>query len=124
MVGTGEALGVLEKASDLDRKIGYFRNNAHRMRYARFRKLGMFTGSGAIEGGIKAIVVRRTKQSGMHWTVEGAADVIALSCQHAQLSDRQQDSDTKASRPSKIIPNKAVMHPTRPASRATVIPGR
>ena len=83
MVGTGEALGVLEKASDLDRKFGYFRNNAHRMRYARFRKLGMFTGSGAIEGGIKAIVVQRAKQSGMHWTVEGAADVIALRCQYA-----------------------------------------
>ena len=63
---------------------GYFRNNAHRMRYAHFRKLGMFTGSGAIEGGIKAIVVQRAKQSGMHWTVEGAADVIALRCHQRQ----------------------------------------
>ncbi len=71
------------KASDLERKLGYFRNNAHRMRYADFRKLGMFTGSGAIEGGIKAIVVQRAKQSGMHWTVKGAADVIALRCHHA-----------------------------------------
>ena len=53
------------------------------MRYADFRKLGMFTGSGAIEGGIKAIVVQRAKQSGMHWTTEGAADIIALRCQHA-----------------------------------------
>jgi hypothetical protein len=71
------------KASDLERKFGYFRNNAHRMRYADFRNLGMFTGSGAIEGGIKAIVVQRAKQSGMHWTVEGAADIISLRCQHA-----------------------------------------
>ncbi len=71
------------KASDLERKLGYFRNNARRMRYADFRKLGMFTGSGAIEGAIKAIVVQRAKQSGMHWTVEGAANVIALRCQHA-----------------------------------------
>jgi hypothetical protein len=71
------------KASDLERKLGYFRNNAHRMHYARFQKLGMFIGSGAIEGGIKAIVVQRAKQSGMHWTVEGAADIIALRCQHA-----------------------------------------
>jgi len=38
------------------------------MRYADFKKLGMFTGSGAIEGGIKAIVVQRAKQSGMRWT--------------------------------------------------------
>ncbi len=53
------------------------------MRYQHFRDLGMFTGSGAIEGGIKAIVVQRAKQSGMHWTTEGAADIIALRCQHA-----------------------------------------
>ena len=71
------------KASDLDRKLGYFERNAHRMRYQHFRDLGMFTGSGAIEGGIKAIVVQRAKQSGMHWTTSGAADILALRCQHA-----------------------------------------
>jgi hypothetical protein len=71
------------KAEELDKKLGYFERNAHRMRYARFQKLGMFIGSGAIEGGIKAIVVQRAKQSGMHWTTAGAADIIALRCQHA-----------------------------------------
>ncbi|HYB18786.1 MAG TPA: ISKra4 family transposase [Streptosporangiaceae bacterium] len=71
------------KASDLDKKLGYFERNTHRMRYQHFRDLGMFTGSGAIEGGIKAIVVQRAKQSGMHWTTNGAADIIALRCQHA-----------------------------------------
>jgi hypothetical protein len=71
------------KAEELDKKLGYFEHNAHRMRYADFRKLGMFIGSGAIEGGIKSIVVQRTKQSGMHWTVEGAEDIIALRCKHA-----------------------------------------
>jgi hypothetical protein len=71
------------KASELDTKAGYFERNIHRMRYARFRRLGMFTGSGAIEGGIKAVVVQRAKQSGMHWTVDGAASIIALRTQHA-----------------------------------------
>ena len=71
------------KADDLDKKLGYFERNAHRMRYQHFRDLGMFTGSGAIEGGIKAIVVQRAKQSGMHWTTSGAASIIALRCQHA-----------------------------------------
>jgi len=71
------------KADELDKKLGYFERNAHRMRYADFNKLGMFTGSGAIEGGIKAIVVQRAKQSGMHWNVDGAADIIALRCQLA-----------------------------------------
>jgi hypothetical protein len=71
------------KAEDLDRKLGYFEHNIHRMRYAHFKKLGMFTGSGAIEAACKQIVALRAKQSGMHWTVEGAADIIALRCQHA-----------------------------------------
>ena len=71
------------KATELATKLGYFEHNAHRMRYAKFKKLGMFIGSGAIEGGIKAIVVQRAKQAGMHWTVRGAADIIALRCQHA-----------------------------------------
>jgi len=71
------------KAEELDKKLGYFERNAHRMRYQDFRDLGMFTGSGAIEGAIKAIVVQRAKQSGMHWTTEGAASIIALRCQHA-----------------------------------------
>ncbi len=71
------------KASDLERKLGYFEHNIHRMRYARFRKLGMFTGSGHIEAACKQIVVQRAKQSGMHWTIEGAASVIALRCHHA-----------------------------------------
>ena len=53
------------------------------MRYARLKKPGMFIGSGAIEGGIKAIVVQRAKQSGMHWTTEGAAGIIALRCNYA-----------------------------------------
>jgi hypothetical protein len=71
------------KAEERDKKLGYFERNAHRMRYAHFKKLSMFTGSGAIEGGIKAVVVQRAKQSGMHWTTSGAADIIALRCQHA-----------------------------------------
>jgi hypothetical protein len=71
------------KAQELDKKLGYFERNAHRMRYRHFRDLGMFTGSGAIEGGIKAIVVQRAKQSGMHWTTDGAASIITLRCQHA-----------------------------------------
>jgi hypothetical protein len=71
------------KADELERKLGYFRNNAHRMRYQHFRDLGMFTGSGAIEGGIKAIVVQRAKQAGMHWSISGAASILTLRTQHA-----------------------------------------
>jgi hypothetical protein len=71
------------KTAELDTKVGYFEHNAHRMRYAHFRDLGMFTGSGHIEAGCKAIVAQRAKQSGMHWTTAGAASIIALRTQHA-----------------------------------------
>jgi hypothetical protein len=71
------------KAEDLDKKLHYFEHNIHRMRYARFRSLAMFTGSGAIEAACKTIIGQRAKQSGMHWTVEGAASIIALRCQQA-----------------------------------------
>ena len=37
------------KASELDTALGYFEHNAHRMHYAHFKSLGMFTGSGAVE---------------------------------------------------------------------------
>ena len=47
------------------------------------KSLGMFTGSGAIEAGCKSIVAQRAKQSDMRWAVNGAADIIALRCQHA-----------------------------------------
>ena len=53
------------------------------MRYQHFRELGMFIGSGHHRSRLKAIVVQRAKQSGMHWTTDGAADIIALRCQHA-----------------------------------------
>ncbi len=69
-------------ADELDKKLGYFEHNAHRMRYARYRDLGMFTGSGAIEAACKAIP-QRAKQSGMRWTVDGADGIIALRCQQA-----------------------------------------
>jgi len=60
--------------------IGYFRTNAHRMRYRHFRTLGLFVGSGVIEAGCKTIAGSRLKQSGMQWTVRGANAIIALRC--------------------------------------------
>ncbi|HLQ56169.1 MAG TPA: hypothetical protein VK162_18105, partial [Streptosporangiaceae bacterium] len=43
------------KGEALDTALGYFENNAHRMRYQHFRSLGMFVGSGAVETGCKAV---------------------------------------------------------------------
>jgi hypothetical protein len=69
--------------------IEYFQTNAERMRYARFRRQGLFVGSGVIEAGCKTIVGQRLKQSGMRWTVRGANAIIALRC--ADLSGRWEE---------------------------------
>ena len=49
----------------LDKALGYFKTNAVRMRYAHFRELGHFVGSGAVEAGCKAVIGQRLKLSGM-----------------------------------------------------------
>jgi hypothetical protein len=71
------------KARDRDTALGYFEHNAHRMRYAHFKSLGMFAGSGAVEAGCKSIVAQRCKLSGMRWTVPGATGILTLRCLEA-----------------------------------------
>jgi hypothetical protein len=63
-----------------DKAIDYFQTNCQRMRYADFRRQGLFVGSGVIEAGCKTIIGQRLKRSGMHWTVRGANAIIALRC--------------------------------------------
>ena len=70
-------------ARERDKQLGYFETNAHRMRYAHFRALGMFIGSGMVEAGCKAVIGQRLKLSGMRWTVSGAASIATLRCQEA-----------------------------------------
>ena len=71
------------KKDELDRALGYFENNAPRMRYKWFRQCGLFTGSGVVEAGCKSVIGQRLKQSGMHWTTDGADAIIALRCREA-----------------------------------------
>jgi len=77
-----------ELAEDLRTEANYFEDNKERMRYPKFRKQGLFIGSGVIEAGCKT-VLGRLKQSGMFWTVRGANAIIALRC--CQLSGKFED---------------------------------
>jgi hypothetical protein len=67
----------------------YFERNKKRMRYPKFRKMGLFFGSGVIEAGCKTVIASRLKQSGMFWTLRGANAIIALRC--TRLSRRFED---------------------------------
>lgn len=88
LVHTAEQLPLTDPATIAERAtaLGYFTTNAHRMRYAYFRDLGMFVGSGAVEAGCKAVVGQRLKLSGMRWNIPGATGILTLRCH--QASDR------------------------------------
>ncbi len=88
------AIQRLRPQSDYDKEVcvhevGYFEKNRERMRYAEFRRRGLFVGSGVLEAGCRTVIGQRLKQSGMHWTVRGANRIIALRC--SLLSNRWED---------------------------------
>jgi hypothetical protein len=66
-----------EKAA---KEIAFLANHAELMRYAHFRKQGLFIGSGVMEAGCKTVIGQRMKQSGMEWSLRGANAIIALRC--------------------------------------------
>ncbi len=78
-----------EEKDLFEKEMNYFDKNKDRMRYDNFRKQGLFVGSGMIEAGCKTVIGQRLKQSGMHWTVRGANNIIALRC--CYFSNRWED---------------------------------
>ncbi len=80
-----EAIKQLSPSSECYREIcektiNYFEKNKERMRYNVFRRRGFFVGSGVLEAGCRSVIGQRLKQSGMHWSVEGANNIISLRC--------------------------------------------
>lgn len=76
------------------KQIGYFRDNAHAMRYGEFRAMGLFVGSGVVEAGCKTVIGHRLKRSGMFWSLAGANAIIALRCCFASRRFEQFWEDT------------------------------
>ena len=66
--------------------IDYLTRNRRRMRYPRFRAMGLCVSSGVVEAGCKHTIGARLKRAGMHWSVAGANAIIALRC--CKLSGR------------------------------------
>ena len=71
------------KKDETEKELGYFLNDAPRMRYHWFRSRGLFVGSGVVEASCKTVIGQRLRQSGMHWTLNGADAIIALRCREA-----------------------------------------
>ena len=74
-------LSAAGKARDESaRQAAYLAKNKQHMRYAEFRKAGLFVGSGVVEAGCGSVIGLRLKRSGMEWSVRGANAIIALRC--------------------------------------------
>src|SRR5206468_11271614 len=62
----------------LDSLIRYYSENAGRMRYDEYLRLGYGIGSGAVESAHKQVVHARLRQAGMRWSEPGARRLLAL----------------------------------------------
>jgi hypothetical protein len=67
----------------------YLLTNRHRLNYPAFRAAGLCVSSGVLEAGCKCAIGTRLKRAGMHWTLHGANEIIALRC--CKLSGRYDD---------------------------------
>lgn len=62
----------------LDALIRYYSDNASRMRYDEYLRLGYGIGSGAVESAHKQVIHARFRQAGMRWSEAGARRLLAL----------------------------------------------
>ena len=58
--------------------IHYYTENAGRMRYDEYLRLGYGIGSGAVESAHKQVIHARLRQAGMRWSEAGARRLLAL----------------------------------------------
>jgi hypothetical protein len=67
-----------ELRESLQGLIRYYSENAGRMRYDEYLRLGYGIGSGAVESAHKQVVHARFRQAGMRWSEAGARRLLAL----------------------------------------------
>lgn len=72
----GRARGNKQKR--IQTELTYFRNQAHRMKYAEYIRDGLPIASGVMEAACKTLVTQRMKQSGMAWTWPGGQAILTL----------------------------------------------
>ncbi len=69
-----------DRCPEAKRNMAYFKTNRARMDYPRFREQNLCVSTGVVEGACKSVIGGRMKHGGMHWSLDGANDVIALRC--------------------------------------------
>jgi hypothetical protein len=76
----------LKLVEQLEPHLTYLENNAHLMRYARLREVGLPVGSGVTEGACKSVIEKRTNGSSQRWRPEGLEAVLTM--RSVYMSDR------------------------------------
>jgi hypothetical protein len=66
------------KQKRLRTQLTYFRNQCHRMQYARYVQEHLPIASGVIEASCKTLVTQRMKLSGMAWSTQGGQAILTL----------------------------------------------
>ncbi len=66
------------RSTKLATELTFFRNNRHRMRYAKWLAKGLPIGSGATEAACKTLATQRMKRSGMHWRQGGGQAILTF----------------------------------------------
>jgi hypothetical protein len=83
------AQGATPEAQEaLRRERGYFRTNAARMDYPRYRAAGLPCGSGAVESAARHLVQQRLKLAGARWSEAGAQYVLNVRCARKSASHK------------------------------------
>jgi hypothetical protein len=75
---TVQYASTLRRSSIAKKELAYFQKRTQAMRYALFRKQGLYIASGHAEAACRTDVVRRCKQAGMHWRHHNAARICAI----------------------------------------------
>lgn len=68
----------VEARKSLEALIRYYSDNASRMQYDEYLRLGYGIGSGAVESAHKQVIHARFRQAGMRWSEAGARRLLAL----------------------------------------------
>jgi hypothetical protein len=66
------------RREQIEEQLTYFRNQRHRMQYARYLREGLPIASGVIEAACKTLATQRMKQSGMSWGQVGGQAILTL----------------------------------------------
>jgi hypothetical protein len=67
-----------DQLAALNQLVGYYRDNAKRMRYRSFREQGLPIGSGIVESAHKHVLQARMKQAGQRWSVLRGRRMVEL----------------------------------------------